>query len=69
MPTNDGLPDAEKLDWYRRRVAALEQLLAAYRIQGRPSEKLFRELDATRARIDHQGHWRQDPELQYPLPP
>ena len=47
----------EKLIWYERRCAALEELLVKYRLHGRPSERLFRELARTGERIDHFGNW------------
>lgn len=61
MPTND-VPPEDQLAWYRRRVAALEVMLASYRT-GRLwiSEAVHKELEATGVRIDHQGQWRQEP--------
>lgn len=55
-------PDNEKLDWYRRRVAVLEVLVASYRL-GKVwiSEAVHRELEATGERIDSKGEWRQGP--------
>ena len=42
------MDDQEIIALLVRRVAAQKQLLAVYRTRGRPSEKLFRELEATR---------------------
>ena len=38
-------------EWLARRIEALETLLAYYRIGRQPSEKLFTELDRTRAAL------------------
>jgi hypothetical protein len=47
-----------RVSWYARRVAALEKLLAVYRMSGaRPSESLFDELALTSAHIGKQGEW------------
>src|SRR5215469_9702681 len=35
-----------------RRIKAQEELLVCYRLGKRPSEKLFREMDATRTAVD-----------------
>lgn len=47
-----------RVDWYRRRVKALEGLLVCYRVGGRPSEKLHKELELTGQHIGHDGAWR-----------
>jgi hypothetical protein len=50
--------ETDREQWYRRRVAALESLLARYRVGAqRVPEKLFDELAATRERIDDKGNW------------
>ena len=54
------LSDDQAFDWYRRRVKALEDLLACYRIGHHPGERLFVELDETRAHIDDRGNLRAD---------
>lgn len=46
-----------KLAMYARRCKALEGLLAVYRISGRPTEKLFAELEKTRFYINSNGQW------------
>lgn len=38
----------DDVDRLLARIDALQALLAVYRAQGHPSEKLFRELDSTR---------------------
>lgn len=48
----------EREMWYRRRVRALEDLLAHYRIGKQPPERLHRELELTAAHVDHNGNWR-----------
>lgn len=48
----------ERLEWYQRRVKALEELLTRYRLGQQPSERLFRELEATGRQIDSTGVWR-----------
>lgn len=51
---------AEKMKWYKRRITALEQLLAVYRKQEfgvGPSEKLHIELARTAKHIDSRGNW------------
>lgn len=49
----------EKLIWYQRRCAALEELLMKYRLQGQPSERLFKELARTAVHIDYKGQWQE----------
>jgi hypothetical protein len=59
----------DKIEWYERRVKALEGLLACYRVGGRPSEKLHRELELTGQRIGHDGQWvAETPNVLVPLP-
>ena len=48
-------PDSERERMLVRRVKAQEALLVCYRLGKRPTEKLFRELDATRAVADLLG--------------
>jgi len=48
----------DMLNWYRRRVKVLEDLLVRYRIGRGPSEAMFTELEETRAHIDSNGNWR-----------
>lgn len=49
------LPDhhARTTEPYRRRIAALEDLLGCYRTGRQPSERLHRRLEATRAALVH----------------
>lgn len=52
VPMRDG-----RIEWYQRRVKALEGLLACYRAGRQPSEKLHRRLELTGQRIGHDGIW------------
>ena len=56
------MTDEQKFGWYRRRCKALEDLLVVYRMGGRPTTKLFTELDRTRKYIDDMGVWRTEAE-------
>lgn len=54
-----GAPNsAAQLEWYQRRVKALEALLACYRVNRPPSQKLHAELERTGQHINHDGSWR-----------
>jgi len=55
--------ESDRLVWYARRVRALELLLVCYRTGGMPSEKLHRELKATREQIDANGVWRESSDV------
>lgn len=58
MPAVD---PAEQIAWYQRRVKALEDLLACYRIGRQPSERLLTELERTRAHVAPDGTWETQP--------
>ena len=55
------MPSPTQLEWYQRRVKALEALLVCYRAGKAPSEKLHVELERTGQHVGPDGSWRGEP--------